>query len=247
MKRSTLIVTLLLACPGLAMRAAEKPSASPVPLFLTTPAATGGFTDPDKERADTMKDLTEALRGEKNIRRVATREEANAVIEVLDRKVREDSGKLTQMMGGKHEVKRINLKLSVGEYSTDLQAESAGGGFSMSGSWKQAAGKAAGLVEKWVEESRAQIEKVASAPAQPAEAPKQKQPHNESRILSSRCHQRGTSAIVSSEASHPSGSAVDVGSLASCYPVQDQPRQVACRVRRQVHVSLCEERQVVDE
>lgn len=178
MKRSISIVALLLACPGVAMRAAEKPPAPPVPLFLTTPAAAGGFTDPNKERTDTMKDLTEALRGKKNIRLVATREEAKVVIEVLDRKVREDSGTMTRMMGGKHEVKRINLKLSVGEYSTDLQAESAGGKFSMSGAWKQAAGKAAGLVEKWVEENRAQIEKMASAPAQPAEAPKQEQPQN---------------------------------------------------------------------
>jgi len=162
--------------------AADKPAGPPIPLFLTTPAAAGGFTDPNKERADTLKDLTEALGGKKNVRLVPKREEAKLVVEVTDRGVREDSGGFTKAFGGKNEVKRVHVKLTVGEYSTDIAGESAGGGFGGGpgrGAWKKAAYKVADQIEKWVEENRGQIEKATTAaveaPAPKPDAPAAKQ------------------------------------------------------------------------
>jgi len=164
---SFLAIALSLATQA---NAGEKPMGPPVPLFLTTPAAAGGFTDPNKERADSMKDLAEALGSKKNIRLVAAKEDAKIVIEVTDRGVREDSGKYTKAFGGKNEVKRVHVKLSVGEFSTDLAGESAGGGFGGGpgrGAWKKASYKVADQIENWIEENRGQLEKTVAAPAPP--------------------------------------------------------------------------------
>ena len=106
--------------------------------------------------------LTEALSKKKNIRLVTGRDEAVIVVEVVGRGVREDSGSYTKMFGGKNEVKAVQVKLMVGDFSTELTGESAGGGFGGGpgrGAWKKAAYKAADQIEKWVEENQAQLSK----------------------------------------------------------------------------------------
>ena len=131
-----------------------------VALFLTTPATSGGFTDPNKERQDSMKDLTEALGKKKNLRLVATQEQAAIVLEVIERGVREDSGTMTRLFGGKNEVKRVQVRLTTGDFVAELTGESAGGGFAVGrGVWKKAACKIADQVEKWVQENQAQLSK----------------------------------------------------------------------------------------
>ena len=124
---------------------------SPVPLYLTTAGSGSGFTDPNKDRQDSMKDLTEALAKKKNIRLVATKDEAVIVVEVAARGVREDSGSYSKMFGGKNEVKAVQVRLMVGEFATELTGESAGGGFGGGpgrGAWKKAAYKVADQIEK---------------------------------------------------------------------------------------------------
>lgn len=167
----SLAVLALLAVP---VGAGDKPSTPPVPVFLTTPAAIGGFTDPNKERADSMKDLTEALGSKKNLRLVHKREDARIVVEVMDRGVREDSGTMTRMLGGKNEVKRLNVKVTVGEFSTTLSGESAGGGLGGGpgrGPWKKAAYRVADQIERWVDENQAQLATAALPPPPPPDAP----------------------------------------------------------------------------
>jgi len=158
MKKTLAVVLLSLSTPILT--SAAPPAGPPVPIFLTTGATAGGFTDPDKERADSRKDLTEALSSKKSIHLVATKEEAVLVLEVLGRGVREDSGSFSKAFGGKNEVKTVNVKLSAGEFSAELSGSSAGGGFSGGpgrGAWKKAAYKVADQIEKWVQENAAQI------------------------------------------------------------------------------------------
>ena len=156
-----MLLTLTLAL-GTTFVFAEGRPVKPVPLFLTTPATSGGFTDPNKERQDSMKDLTEALSKKKNIRLVTTQEEAIIVLEVLGRDVREDSGSYSKMFGGKNEVKNVRVKLTVGEFITELSGSSAGGGFGGGpgrGAWKKAAYKVADQIEKWVQDNQAQLSK----------------------------------------------------------------------------------------
>lgn len=155
MKKSGLVVVVWLAATVFAQ------GAEPVPVFLTTGATAGGFTDPDKERADSRKDLDEALRSKKkSLRVVATKEEAVIMLEVLGRDVREDSGSYSKAFGGKNEVKNVRVKLTAGEYSAELAGSSAGGGFGGGpgrGAWKKAAYKVADQIEKWVEANQAQL------------------------------------------------------------------------------------------
>ncbi len=163
---------------GVALITAVGFAAEPVPVFLTSVGASGqGFTDPDKSRQDAMKNLAEALGKKKDLKLVSTREESVIVLEVLGRGVREDSGKMTQVFGGKHEVKMLRVKLSAGDFAAELSGESAGGG--MKGgpgrrAWTKAAYKVADQVEKWVQENEAQLVKrkevlgaTAAAPAVP--------------------------------------------------------------------------------
>lgn len=134
----------------------------PVSVYVTTAATKDGFTDPDKAKQDSMKDLLEALGKKKNIHLTAAREEAVIVLEVIGRGVREDSGTYTKVFGGKNEVKKLQAKLSVGGFSAELSGESAGGGMSggpARGAWKKAAYKLADQVEKWVKENQAQLQK----------------------------------------------------------------------------------------
>jgi len=134
----------------------------PVRIYLTTSSNAQGFTDPDKGRGDSLKDLAGALGKKKSIRMVTAREDAVIVIEVLNRGVREDSGTMTQMFGGKHEVKVLRVKLTVGagDFSAELSGESAGGGMKGGpgrGAWTKAAYKVADQVDKWVQENEAQL------------------------------------------------------------------------------------------
>lgn len=134
----------------------------PVNVFLSTGAASSGFTDPDKARGDSTKDLTEALNKKKSINMVATKEEAVIVLEVLGRGVREDSGGYSKAFGGKNEVKMVRVKLTVGEFSSELSGESAGGGMSGGpgrGAWTKAAYKVADQVDKWVLANQDQLQK----------------------------------------------------------------------------------------
>jgi len=155
----TKLLTLLLVSAATVVLAGDPAS---VPLFLTTPATIGGFTDPNKERQDSMKDLVEALGKKKNIRLVAAQEQAIIVLEVLGRDVREDSGSFTKAFGGKNEVKTVRVKLSAGAFVTELSGSSAGGGFGGGpgrGAWKKAAYKVADQIEAWIRDNQAQLSK----------------------------------------------------------------------------------------
>jgi hypothetical protein len=160
---------------GVSLVASAGYAGEPVPLFLTsTGASNEGFTDPDKSRQDAVKNLTEALGKKKDVKLVSNREEAVIVLEVLGRGVREDSGKMTQMFGGKHEVKMLRVKLSAGDFAAELSGESAGGG--MKGgpgrsAWTKAAYKVADQVEKWIQENEAQLTKRKESPAAAGVAP----------------------------------------------------------------------------
>ena len=59
MKNTAMILALLGSCAVAAI--AGDPVGPPMPLHLTSVGAAGGFSDPNKERANAMKDLTEAL------------------------------------------------------------------------------------------------------------------------------------------------------------------------------------------
>jgi hypothetical protein len=156
-KLMTLLVLSLLPTGAFA----KKPVGEPITVFLGTATTVGGFTDPNKERTDSMKDLAEALGKKKNVTLVAEAEDAVIVLEVQGRSVREDSGSFTKAFGGKNEVKRVVVKLTVGDFSAELAGESAGGGFGPPGRgvWKKAAYKLADQIENWIEENRARLTK----------------------------------------------------------------------------------------
>lgn len=178
--RKTIGLALLVLLPaaGVVALAAGGGGEVPLPFYLSPGGASGGFTDPNKARQDSMKDLAEALGKKKSIRSVGTPDEAVILLEVLDRGVREDSGNYSKMFGGKNEVKMVRVRLTVkgGDFSTELTGESAGGGMKGGpgrGAWTKAAYKVADQVDKWVLENDAKLRgiKPATTPGQPAATP----------------------------------------------------------------------------
>ena len=68
------------------------------------------------------------------------------------------------MFGGKNEVENVHVRLTVGEFVTELSGSSAGGGFGggPGRAWKKAPYKVAAQVASWVVENRSKLDAVTS-------------------------------------------------------------------------------------
>lgn len=114
---------------------AQKKSAEPIKVFVG--ARTNGFAD---GRSDTVRDLKSELY-EKNKIVFSSQEEADVVIEVLDRS-RGDSGTVSATT--------ISLRVSAGGYSADMYGSYAG---EAPGPWGLAAWDAAKKIQKWIKDN----------------------------------------------------------------------------------------------
>jgi hypothetical protein len=58
---------------------------APVRLFITSVGAVNGFTDPNKDNQDTMKDLRDEVKGRKSLALAESRDDAAIVLVVMKR------------------------------------------------------------------------------------------------------------------------------------------------------------------
>lgn len=112
-----------------------------------------GFVQPDAR--DSAPDLTGALRGKRSVRVVDARESADVCVRV-DRRFKRDSGSAIATGSGPMvaaaavEEQVVVATLIVGDYSTEVVGADWW-------SWKSAAGKLAGNIDKWLKENKQQI------------------------------------------------------------------------------------------
>jgi hypothetical protein len=145
------ILALSLAAPAFA----EDPPA-PVAVYVTTPAEAQGFSDPSKERQDSVKDLKKMLGKPKLTKRqltlVESPEQATIVLELLDREQqfkRTTAGVLFGTPWGHQRKRAVTVRVKVGEFSSELTSEKS--------SYTDAAADVVVQLQKWVAANRAKL------------------------------------------------------------------------------------------
>jgi hypothetical protein len=124
-----------------------------VPVFIKGAGADAGFTDPSKDRRDSVRDLTKHLEKSHVVRVVTNETEATAVIEVLDRATTREMNLL-----GPQNRSSLSVRLKVGDYSTEFNG--AAGSRGLITGYGAAASKIADQFESWVTANRERLASV---------------------------------------------------------------------------------------
>jgi len=116
----------------------------------------GGFVDPDlKQREDSIKDMVKSLSKKEDLAGCRAANGGGCRVEILGRGREETGAELTFGAETSKEKKAaLRARLVVGEYSTELVAQSDG---RILGQWGEVAGKLAKQIEKWVDTNYAKI------------------------------------------------------------------------------------------
>src|SRR5438046_1369776 len=108
--RTTLIA--FVAAASIVVGATSKDNIERVPVFVKSVAAAEGFTDPSKDRQDSVKDLLNRLRDSEFVRVVQSETDAVAVLEVLDRATKREVN-----FWGAQNKSLLAVRLTAGDYS----------------------------------------------------------------------------------------------------------------------------------
>lgn len=136
---------------------------APVPVAVIV--QTSQFEDQaQKDRLDTAIDLKKILGSKKKtLRLVEAAGDAVVVIEVLGRgeeasgDAQLQRGALGQLEQTRYKAKVVRVKLSVGEYSTEIVGRYSEGPSVIYTTWAGAAVDAAGQIDKWIKTNRAKL------------------------------------------------------------------------------------------
>lgn len=115
-----------------------------IPVYLQNGAGADGFTDPSKDRTDSLKDLAKQLRDSKVVRITDTPADAAVTLEVLARETHRD----VTLMWGVQNKSGLTVRLTAGEYTTEFSAES--GSHGLLTGYGDAAKKIVKQFEAWV-------------------------------------------------------------------------------------------------
>src|SRR4051794_29244889 len=97
--------------------AAQKPQQK-VPVFVKS-ATSSGFTDPSKDRQDSVNDIRKRLKDSDWVQPVDSESDAVAVLEVLDRETKRETN-----VFGRQNKSYLTVRLAAGDYSTEFTGES---------------------------------------------------------------------------------------------------------------------------
>jgi len=151
--------TLLVLALGTTLSAQSEP----VTVYIVEPTAQ--FVDTElQQRIDTTKDLKTIKWDKKLVRLVDAPEQATIVLEVLGRGVEaqnnshhERSVITGQIQDKSYQDKVVRVKMTVGDYSTEIIGRSIQRDELSVTSWKSAAIRASNEVEKWVKTNREKL------------------------------------------------------------------------------------------
>jgi hypothetical protein len=117
MRKSFLTGSLLAA---LLVVAATSGAQDRVAVYLKNGSGANGFSDPSKDREDSLKDLAKQLRDSKLVRLTEVADDAAVSLEVLARETHRD----TTLLWGQQNKSALTVRLTAGEYTTDFTGES---------------------------------------------------------------------------------------------------------------------------
>jgi hypothetical protein len=143
------MITVLLISAFLSV---EQP-APKVPVFVKSAATASGFSDPSKARQDSVEDLAKRVKDSK-VLALVPEPEALVILEVIGRDTRRD----VNMFGAQNK-SYLTVRLTAGEYSTELSGESGSKGV-MSG-YGDAAKRVVQQLESWVKANREKLSELA--------------------------------------------------------------------------------------
>lgn len=126
-----------------------------VPIYVRTVATAEGFTDPSKDRQDSLKDIQKRLADSKVLAMAPSASAAVAVIEVLNRSTRREANGWTAFNGQRQNKSSVTVRLSAGTYTTEFTGESGSKGVATG--YGDAAKKVVQQVEAWVIANRARL------------------------------------------------------------------------------------------
>jgi hypothetical protein len=147
-----MIVTALVAVYVLAAAPAPPLIQDKIPVFVRAAGAASGFTDPSRDRQDSVKDVEKNIRDSKVVRLVPTFDEAVIVLDVLNRETRREANGWTAFSGAKQNKSYLTVKLTVGDFETELAGESGSKGV-LKG-YGAAASNVVDQLDAWVKENR---------------------------------------------------------------------------------------------
>ncbi len=131
-------------------------------VYLKAPDASGFVDETTKGQRDTFADLSARLAKKKQLKVVESAEQADVVLEILDRDIKDTGGSSTSTVRAptgllsstsKDTTKAVTIQLSAGTYRTTFT----GTADQLIGAWKYIAGKLADSVEKWAKENASQV------------------------------------------------------------------------------------------
>jgi hypothetical protein len=152
MRRVFLLLAFMLVVAGIA--GARQPDPR-IPIFVRSAVAAGGFTDPDKARSDSVRDLQKSLKNAKVVRLVEAEDQAVILLEVLGRETRREVNGYTFLTGEAQNKSVVMVRLTAAGFSTEFSAD--GGSSGMVTAYGRAAKRIADQVERWVRENRPRL------------------------------------------------------------------------------------------
>jgi hypothetical protein len=130
-------------------------AAKAVPVFVASEATAQGFTDPSKDRRDSIKDVEKKVKDSKALILVDKAEDAVIVIEVLGRETKREVNGWTAFSGYAQNKSSLSVRMKVGDYTTEFSGESGSKG--MLKGYGDAANKIVKQVEEWVKVNRGKL------------------------------------------------------------------------------------------
>jgi len=131
-----------------------------IPVFVKGVDA-GGFTDPSKDRQDSVKDLQKKIQDSKVLSLTDKEENATVVLEVLGRETKREVNGWSAFSGTGQNKSSLGVRLRVGEYTIEFTGESGSKG--MLKGYGAAAGKVVDQVEDWAKANREKLTGASSA------------------------------------------------------------------------------------
>jgi hypothetical protein len=132
---------------------AQKSQGQPkVTVFVASESVAQGFTDPSKERQDSIKDIEKKVRNSKVLSLVTKQEDALLLLEVVARETKREVNGWTALSGAAQNKSVLFVRMKVGDYSTEFSGTSGSKGM-MTG-YGDAANKVVQQVEKWAQANR---------------------------------------------------------------------------------------------
>jgi len=119
-----------------------------IPVFVTTQAAAGGFTDPSKERSDSQKELVKKMKNSNQLTNVTDEGQAVIVIRVLGL---QEKRTFEPWTGAQNKLS-LTVRMTVGDFSAEFTGDTLRG--VKFGGYGEAAERVVKQLDVWVVENR---------------------------------------------------------------------------------------------